>query len=240
MENEIDVEVNEIDCFVGKKLREKRQKLSLTLMDVANYLGISHQQVQKYEQGKSRISAGTLFQLAQMFGVNSDYFFQGFTPRSRIKTNDEGVIAFKRNISLNILLVEDDAADEMILRKAISSCKHTTNIFCIHDGAKAIEIIEAGGGEVFPVPDIVLLDLNLPKRSGYEILENIKENSTTRHIPVIVVTNSVNIKDMVAVYKAHAAGYVCKSFDFKTFQDSIVGLINYWSSVVVLPHTASA
>ena len=77
MENRAE-EIKELDVYVGKRLREKRQKLGMTLAYVAERLSVSHQQIQKYEQAQSRISAGMLYHIGQLYGVPSQYFFDGF------------------------------------------------------------------------------------------------------------------------------------------------------------------
>lgn len=239
-------DIGEIDIYVGKKLRDKRQKAGLTLAEIANKIGVSHQQIQKYEHAQSRISASALFQLSKILGVTSDYFFDGFqaSDDGNDKKNVSDIISPHRSKSLNILIVEDDPADELFLRRALENCEHKTQVFSVHDGIKALEFLRKKNGNVtgatlFPKPDIILLDVNIPKRDGHEVLKEIKRDRDIQDIPVIIITNGISIKEMISLYKSQAAGYVCKSFDFDTFQENINGLVNYWASVVVLPQTAT-
>ena len=234
--------IKDIDIYIGNKLRSKRQKVGLTLSDLAEKLGISHQQIQKYERGQSRISAGTLYQLSAILGVKSNFFFDGYNASSNIDKEQHinDVISPERRRKLNILIVEDDPADELLLRKAIEECNVKANIFCIHDGAKALDFLKSREFEIqFPRPDIILLDLNIPKRDGHEVLKEIKKDRKMLDIPVIIISNGVSIKDMVNAYKSHASGYVCKSFDFNSFSNNINIVLRYWSDAVVLPLTAA-
>jgi CheY-like chemotaxis protein/plasmid maintenance system antidote protein VapI len=233
--------IKELDMHVGKRLREKRQKLGMTLAYVAERLGVSHQQIQKYEQAQSRISAGMLYQIGQLYGVPSQYFFDGFQS-SKQKLGEKrstDIICHNREKALNILLVEDDPTDELLTRRALEAANHKVNIFCVHDGAQAIEFLRYKTMNVdFPRPDIVLLDLNIPKRDGHYVLKEIKRDRDIQDIPVVILTNSISVQEMISVYKNQASGYISKSFDFDLFQKSMVGFVEYWSLVVVLPNTS--
>ncbi|MCX7338588.1 MAG: response regulator [Alphaproteobacteria bacterium] len=232
--------LKEIDIFVGKRLREKRQKLALTLAQVGEKLGVSHQQIQKYEQAQSRISASILFQIGQFYGVSSHYFFDGFQHQGKKSDSlNLGTISQDAVTVLNILLVEDDPADELLARRALESANIKINIFCVHDGVQALDFLRHGSVSIdFPRPDLVLLDLNIPKRDGHTVLKEIKRDREIQEIPVIILTNSISIQAMVNAYKNSASGFICKSFDYDHFEQSIAGLVNYWGSVVVLPSSA--
>ena len=234
-------DLKELDIFIGKRLREKRHKLGFTLAQVGKNLGISHQQIQKYEQAQSRVSAGILYQLGQFYGVSPHYFYQGFTPLTqRSEKKKSNVVFHNPSKVLHILLVEDDPADELIMRRALDATNHKINIFCVHDGAQTIDFLryKQDLNVDFPRPDLILLDLNIPKRDGFNVLKEIKRDRSLQDIPVIVLTNGISIEEMVNVYQNYAAGYICKTFDYTSFQTNIVTLVNYWSSVVVLPGTA--
>ena len=232
----------DLEEYVGRRLREKRQKLGMTLAYVAEKLSISHQQIQKYEQAQSRISAAILFQIGQVYGVPSHYFFEGY--RSDIEKKPEipaptDVITYREEKNLNILLVEDNPADELLTRRALEASKHKINVFCVHDGVQAIEFLRYKTlAADFPRPDVVLLDLNIPKRDGHTVLKEIKRDRDIQDIPVVILTNSISIQEMVSIYKNYASGYISKSFDYDVFEDSLIGFVNYWVSVVVLPNTA--
>ena len=231
-----------IDKFVGQRLRETRRKLNLKLSDLATHLNVSHQQIQKYEQGQTRISASVLFQLAQIMGVTPNYFFEGAKMTKDmtsplIETSD--IISPDRISHLNILIVEDDPADQLLLRKAIEDTGYETEIYTIHDGMAALDFLrDKRGVNPFPRPDLILMDLHLPKRNGHSLLKEIKRDRDLQDLPVVVISNNVSISEMTNLYRNYAAGFICKSFDYKLFKQHIKTMISYWTEVVVLPNTA--
>lgn len=234
-------DLKELDVFIGKRLREKRHKLGFTLSQVGENLGISHQQIQKYEQSQSRISAGILYRIAQFYGESPQFFYQGFIPLyKRVEKPKNNLIFHNPSKMLHILLVEDDPADELIMRRALEATNHKINVFCVHDGAQTIDFLryKKDINVDFPRPDLILLDLNIPKRDGFNVLKEIKRDRCIQDIPVVVLTNGISTEEMVNSYQNFASGYICKSFDNTSFQSNIHTLINYWSSVVVLPGTA--
>ncbi len=235
------VESKVLDQYIGKRLREKRQKLGFTLTDLAEKLAVSHQQIQKYEQAQSRISAITLYQLGEILGVEPSYFFQGFSAFQKKCGRIHGdVIVPDRQSSLNVLLIEDDAADELLARRAFAEASLPVNIFTVHDGVAALDCLRNRSTLVdFPRPDIILLDLNIPKHDGATVLREIKRDREISDIPVIILTNSINFQEMISCYKTYAAGYICKPFDFDVFQKSIDALVRYWALTVVLPSRAN-
>ncbi|MDP3371574.1 MAG: response regulator [Candidatus Paracaedibacteraceae bacterium] len=231
-------EQKELDIYIGKRLRFIRQKLGLTLLEVAKKLGISLQQVQKYEQAQSRISATTLHQLGEIMGVESKFFFQGFlTFKKKLNfTTSDTVIPDYESV-LNVLLVENDVADEFLTRRALSECSVNVNLFVLHDGEAVIDFLRNRLVSTnFPRPDIILLDLSIPKRDGENVLREIKRDKTLSDIPVIIMTNKINFQDMVSCYKAYASGYICKPYDYDVFLNLLNTLANYWAKSVVLPN----
>lgn len=231
----------ELEHYIGKRLRERRHKLGLTLSEVAHKLGLSHQQVQKYEQAHSRISFSTLYEISIIYGIPINYFFEGFREYTREKTKflTKGFISFNPPRSLNILLVEDDPSDELFIRKAIENYLPKPNIICVHDGVQIIEFLRYKAfNKNFPRPDIIFLDLNIPKRNGLSILKEIKRDRNIQDIPVIALTNSIRTQDLIALYKNHASGYIKKCFDFDFFKESLTNTLNYWSRTVILPSAA--
>ncbi len=236
----LEEELTRLNVFIGKRLREKRRKLGLTLAQVGEGLGVSHQQIQKYEQGQTRASAAILHQIGQMYGVGLQFFVQGYAslcPHTNRKITD--VVFHDPNGTLHVLLVEDDPADEFMIRSALESTNHKIHVFSVHDGAQALDFLRYKTMNVdFPRPDLILLDLSIPKRDGLNVLKEIKRDREIQDVPVVVLTNGISGQEMDTVYKNHAAGYVCKTEDPQIFQNKIVTLINYWSSVAVLPGTA--
>ena len=227
-----------VDVHVGKKIRMRRQKLNWTLMDLARKLEISHQQIQKYEHGLTRVSASTLFELSRVLNTNQNYFFEGFEGVSAFEKNihEHNTISLKPLRSLHVLLIEDDPSDQLLMRKAVDTLSQDVEMHCIQDAEKALEFLRHNKDpNDFPRPDIILLDLNLPRYSGLDFLRDIKKDRALMDIPIIVLTNSISRTEMNAVYKHSASGYICKSFDFDAFKNTVKDLLQYWMKTVVLP-----
>lgn len=235
-------EEHKIDLYVGQRIREKRLKAGLTLSFVAKKLGVSLQTVQKYEQGNTRVSASTMYKLCRVFSVQSNYFFEGIENQKNIDLNflEDDVIQLNQPRTLNILLIEDDPSDEFTIRKALDSCTSQVDMHCVHDGSEAISFLKRKEtGNYFPRPDVILLDLFIPKVSGFEVLKEIKRDYHLKDIPVIVLSNSISMKDMMRAYKNYASGYVCKPFNVEHQHKKFAALVEYWSDVVILPQQAA-
>lgn len=226
----------EIDRHVGKKLKQVRKKHKLTQAKLGEIVGVSHQQIQQYEIGDSRVAASTLFELSNIFNVQPNYFFEDFTNNSSQKNAiaADNTLCTQRYKPLKILIVEDNPPEEVLLREAIKSDPHDTIIYSVNDGEQAMEFIRENAADQSSTkrPDIIFLDLNLPKKSGLDVLKFIKKNEYYRDIQTIVFTNSINPDDMEESYKLFSSSYIKKSDDFASLCDSIQRTISYWYGVV--------
>jgi CheY-like chemotaxis protein len=129
------------------------------------------------------------------------------------------------NKALNILLIEDDEIEVMKFNRVLSSLKFNHKIIEANNGEEAIEILKVK--EV--VPDIIILDLNMPKINGIEFLGVLKADEYLKYIPAIVLTTSNNHKDVLECYRIGIAGYVIKPLKYEDYVDRITKLIEYWS-----------
>ncbi len=135
-----------------------------------------------------------------------------------------------------ILLVEDNPADVKLTRMAFKNCKLMNNLHVVTDGAEAIEFLKQRGKHESAVrPDLILLDLNLPKKNGREVLKEIKSDNNLRHIPVIILTSSEEEKDILETYNTHANSYITKPVELDGFIKIVSGMENFWFSIVKLP-----
>jgi CheY-like chemotaxis protein len=126
-----------------------------------------------------------------------------------------------------ILLVEDNADDELLTIRALKKTKIANEIVVAHDGEEALEYLLAeGGGNDLPV--MVLLDLKMPKLSGLEVLREIRLNARTRSLPVVVFTSSNEEKDVVESYSLGVNSYVRKPVDFSQFLEAVERIGLYW------------
>ncbi|MDR1289328.1 MAG: response regulator [Holosporales bacterium] len=229
-----------IEKIIGRHLREKRLKRGFTLAEVASKIGLSYQQIQKYEQAISKISAGALYRLSVLYGVGVEKFFDGLDGMS-LSPSGTTVSIFENSVGkkiINLLLVEDNPGDETITRRALNSFGNL-NILCVHDGDQILEVLRYKTlCPDFPRPDLIFLDIYIPRRDGIAVLKEIKRDREIQDIPVIILTNNTRTDLMAEAYKNGASGYICKSFDFATFRDNLTDCIKYWSSAVILPSVA--
>ncbi len=128
--------------------------------------------------------------------------------------------------SLNILLIEDDMIEIMKFNRTVSSLKLNHKIVEANNGEDALKILEEKG----ILPDIILLDLNMPKISGLEFLSILKSNEALKHIPTIILTTSNNKKDLMECYRIGIAGYVLKPLKYEDYVSKIERLLAYWST----------
>lgn len=135
-----------------------------------------------------------------------------------------------------ILLVEDNPGDVRLTQEAFREAKVRNSLYVVEDGEKALKFLrrENGFSDV-PRPDIILLDLNLPKKSGQEILAEIKADPSLRRIPVVVLTTSKAEEDILKSYDLHANCFVTKPVDFDRFLRVVQSIQEFWLSVVKLP-----
>lgn len=136
---------------------------------------------------------------------------------------------------INVLLVEDDPGDVLMTREAFDEYLHN-RLDVVNDGAAALAYLR--GEDPYtgaPRPDLILLDLNLPRRDGREVLAEVKADPDLRHIPVIVLTTSQAEEDVLRSYQLHANAYVTKPVDFEGFIEAIKQIDHFFVSVVQLP-----
>ena len=126
---------------------------------------------------------------------------------------------------LNILLIEDDAIEVMKLHRTISSKGLDHNIIEANNGVEALEILK----NKEELPDIILLDLNMPKINGIEFLSILKADEVLKYLPTIVLTTSQNHKDILECYKIGIAGYVIKPLKYQEYVEKIEKVLAYWS-----------
>ncbi len=138
--------------------------------------------------------------------------------------------------SIEILLVEDNPGDARLTLEAFKEGRVLNNITVIRDGVEALEYLRRQGKYAdAPVPDLVLLDLNLPKKDGRQVLEEIKTDDTLRRVPVIVLSTSASQEDVARSYGAHANCYITKPVDLDQFLHVVQSIESFWLSLVKLP-----
>jgi CheY-like chemotaxis protein len=138
---------------------------------------------------------------------------------------------------IEVLLVEDDPGDVVLIREAFEHNKVYNALRVVSDGVQAIEFLRGEGEhEGAPRPDLILLDLNLPRKDGREVLAEIKEDADLRTIPIVVLTTSEAEEDITRSYDLHANAYVTKPVDFDRFIEVVRQIDDFFVSVVKLPN----
>lgn len=138
--------------------------------------------------------------------------------------------------SVDILLVEDNPGDVELAREALEDSKLKNRLFVVKDGEEALDFIFKRRAYVdAPRPDIILLDLNLPKKDGREVLREIKSDENTKRIPVVILTTSKAEEDVLRAYNLHANCYITKPMDLNQFLKIVQSIEHFWMSIVVLP-----
>ena len=137
---------------------------------------------------------------------------------------------------VEILLVEDNPGDYRLTQEALREGKVYNNLHWVQDGVEALEFLRQRGRYAdVPRPDIVLLDLNLPKKDGREVLSEMKGDASLRTIPVVILTTSQAEEDVVRSYDLHANCYVTKPVDLEKFITVVQSIDRFWLTIATLP-----
>jgi two-component system response regulator len=137
---------------------------------------------------------------------------------------------------IHVLLVEDNEADARLMRETLKETKVLIQLHTVVDGIEAMAYLRHPGKyKNEPHPDLILLDLNLPRKDGREVLAEVKADPNLHRIPVVIVTSSQAEQDIIKTYDLHANAYVSKPMDLEQFSKVVSAIENFWFSVVSLP-----
>lgn len=139
---------------------------------------------------------------------------------------------------LEVLLVEDNPGDVRLTREALRSSKRPANLTVVGDGVEALAFLHRQGRyEHAPRPDLILLDLNLPRKAGGEVLAEIKSDDQLQSIPVVILTTSRTTRDIIQSYRMHVNCYIAKPVDLDQFMSVVRAIESFWLALVELPPT---
>ena len=139
--------------------------------------------------------------------------------------------------SAEILLVEDNPGDVRLTIEALRDSKVQNQLNVVRDGVEALSFLRREGAFVNAVrPDLILLDLNLPRKDGREVLAEIKADARLRTIPVVILTTSQDERDVLRAYDLHANCYITKPVDLEQFMTVVRSIEDFWLTIVTLPH----
>jgi CheY-like chemotaxis protein len=137
---------------------------------------------------------------------------------------------------IEILLVEDSPSDAEFTVEALKEAKVRNHLSLVEDGVQAMEFLRRQGGYAqAPRPDLIMLDLNLPRKDGREVLAELKADDNLKMIPVVVLTTSRAEQDVLRAYQLHANCYITKPVDFQQFLNVVRSIESFWLFVVTLP-----
>lgn len=138
--------------------------------------------------------------------------------------------------NIHILLVEDNEGDILLTTEALEEKKIVNKISVTRDGQEALDfVLKQGKHKDALTPDLILLDVNLPKKNGHEVLQIIKSTESIQQIPVIMLTTSSSEKDINLSYKHHANCYITKPVEVEAFLEAITSIEDFWLTIVKLP-----
>ena len=141
-----------------------------------------------------------------------------------------------RSRPIEVLLVEDNPGDVRLTREALKDGKVSNNLSVMQDGVEALRFLRREGPYAdAPRPDVVLLDLNLPKKDGRQVLQEMKQDRSLRTIPVVVLTSSDAERDIVGAYELQASCFITKPVDLDQFITVVKSIEDFWFSIVKLP-----
>jgi CheY-like chemotaxis protein len=141
--------------------------------------------------------------------------------------------------SISILIADDDADDRLLAKDALTESRLVNDVFFVEDGEETMDFLHKKGKYTdtnIPKPGLILLDLNMPRKDGWEVLEEIKKDSNLRSIPVVVLTTSKAEEDIVRTYDLGVSSFIVKPVTFEALVDVMNTISLYWFEIVRLPH----
>ncbi|WP_259782961.1 response regulator [Aestuariispira ectoiniformans] len=137
---------------------------------------------------------------------------------------------------IDVLLVDDNPADVELVQETLKECKFACNLHTAGDGVDALDFLFCRNGYQTAVrPDLILLDLNMPRKDGREVLAELKSDPILKVVPVVIMTSSEAEEDVLRSYELHANAYVTKPVDLESFTKIVQALEDFWFTVVKLP-----
>ncbi|MCA9817756.1 MAG: response regulator [Cyanobacteriota/Melainabacteria group bacterium] len=210
---------------LSRIIRKRREEVGMSQTVLAEKSGLHRTYINNIERGSKNISIESLKKIADSLSTTvSDLLTQA----EEVSSESESPI--------KILLVEDNPADVFMFKRCIKKSSLDTAVTVIDSGSRAEEYLKSLTTESSEShPDIVFLDLNLPGRTGHELLKDIKSNEMLRHIPVIILTTSANPKDVRKSFGEFSNSFLTKPVDPVEYEKAIHDVLLYWFSVSSIP-----
>jgi CheY-like chemotaxis protein len=224
--------IADLKALLGATIKAERSALGISQEELAYRAGLHRTYISDLERGARNPSIESIEKLASALEVSVSMLFEQAGTGSPAKQLVE------------ILLVEDNPRDVQLILRGFEKAKITNPVHVVHDGGEALDFIFATGPYIHRhnarSPQIILLDLSLPKKSGIEVLQRIKANETTRDIPVIVLTASNRDRDIAECRRLGALTYMVKPVGFQNFSEVTARLSLAWTLVKPKTDTSAA
>lgn len=213
----------DMKLLLGNAIKQQRSALGISQEELAARAGLHRTYVSEVERGERNPSITSVEKLAQALEISMTSLFQPALPHSAARE------------AVEILLVEDNPIDVELTKSAFQKAQLTNPLRVVSDGEAALDLVFARGAYVDRIngrpPQLILLDLNLPKKSGLEVLKEIKENERTKSIPVIILTISDSDADINECRRLGADTYIVKPVNFQNFSKVATFLSLSWALV---------
>ena len=227
-------DIQNLQCYIGKRLRERRQTLGLSLFQIASKINISEEKLKEYKCGHAAIHSTLLYQIASILNVDFDYFFEGFSEsKFSDAANAKRITKTNHKQPLNVLLINDNENDIYFAQKAFESCFIPVAFSSMQDGRKLAQFLH-NLPTTHSRPDVILLELHLTNIDGKAVLHALKQDDELSDIPVIILSGSIHQNDICSCYQHYCSGYMYKTFDYHQFEKNIQNFTQYWGQTVVL------
>jgi CheY-like chemotaxis protein len=215
-----------IEKLLGNSVKNWRTRLEIPQNDLARRAGFHRSYISDIERGARNVSLKSIEKLADALGISVLTLFSGLNSRS-------GSTPLRTDEMVDILLVEDNDNDMLLVIQALKKANLTNRIFVVRDGAAALDFLFCTGEFAYrrtnDHPQVILLDLNLPKIDGLEVLRRVKADTRTRGIPVVVLTAS-KYDDAIAICKRLGTeSFIAKPVDFQNFSAMTLQLSLQWA-----------
>jgi Response regulator containing a CheY-like receiver domain and an HD-GYP domain len=209
---------------LSRVIRKKREEAGLSQTELAERSNLHRTYISNIERGAQNVSIEILSRISEALNSSIGELISAAEADTRQST------ARRR-----ILLVEDNPADVYMFQRCLARSPVPIDLKTLDTGQKASEYLNGLNGGETELPEIIFLDLNLPGKSGHEILHQLKSNEHLKHIPVIVMTTSANPDDVQRSYGQFVNSYLTKPVDPLEFEDSIGRVLSYWFRTSLLP-----
>ena len=215
-----------IEKRLGHSIRNWRSRLAIPQEDLAQRAGFQRSYISDLERGARNVSLKSIEKLADALGISVTTLLADLDRKS-------GSAPLRSDEMVDILLVEDNDNDTLLVVQALKNARLTNRIFAVRDGAAALDFLFCAGDFAYrranDHPQVILLDLNLPKIDGLEVLRRAKADPRTRHIPVVVLTAS-KYDDAIAICKRLGAeSFIAKPVNFHNFSAMTLQLSLQWA-----------